>query len=704
MSLLTGAALAQSPRTLEAVRLFKPNALELAKADLAACLSPPADGGASSCERARELSLLVGYLTLSEGDAKAAAEQLSSQHAPEQLEAFYAYYLGQAYFYSGRPDEAAKQFAAALESSPRWMRSRVRARLGEAYLSAGDPVQAAPLLERAAIERGDAELYWQRSQARRAVGNVDGEKADLRTLALSFPAHPYGALALEKLGPKVTFTFEERLTRARGLLAAGEAQGALDELELVERANLARGQSARSTLALVRAQAYFALGDDSRGEHQLSLAARGQPSVAAEALMLRARRAMRANDNDKARKLFAQVDARFPKESPADDAAYFAAWLDLQAGRYAEAVKGFDAFEKKHARSRRRDEALWFKSLALIRQERYGDAITQLTRLCHEFPRSSLVPQARYWMARSRQLASKSTDGGPHVAEYERLISEFPGSFYALLSAERLRESGKEPPPFFPKPPVELKVRVPEKLSLALALARAGLFRDASDEVKAQIGSVRNTSEAIAFGHALLSLGEAHALAARLLWAAAYSEKDPEALALMYPRAYRSDVEQYAREHALDPFLVWAVMRRESAFRPEVASAADARGLMQVIPPTAEAIARQLAIEVRSPAELFSPDLNLKLGSWYLSALLKRFQHPALSAAAYNAGPKPVARWAKEKKSLPLDLWVEEIPFRETRGYVKQVVADYFIYRRLYGGGEAPLPLTVPEPGDGVDF
>jgi soluble lytic murein transglycosylase len=138
-----------------------------------------------------------------------------------------------------------------------------------------------------------------------------------------------------------------------------------------------------------------------------------------------------------------------------------------------------------------------------------------------------------------------------------------------------------------------------------------------------------------------------------------------------------------------------------------VASAADARGLMQIIPPTGTAIAEKLSEPRPNPAELFSPDLSIRYGAWYLSQLMKRFAHPALVAAAYNAGPSAVMKWTKEKGSLPLDLFVEEIPYKETRGYVKQVVADLYLYRTFYGsGGEIPpLALTVPTPAtEGVNF
>jgi soluble lytic murein transglycosylase len=79
-------------------------------------------------------------------------------------------------------------------------------------------------------------------------------------------------------------------------------------------------------------------------------------------------------------------------------------------------------------------------------------------------------------------------------------------------------------------------------------------------------------------------------------------------------------------------------------------------------------------------------------------------QHPTLVAAAYNGGPSSVAKWAKDRAEVQLDEWVEEIPFKETRGYVKQVTSDLFIYRQLYGGEQKRLSLVIPKPGAGVDF
>lgn len=708
-------AAAQSSDALEAVRLHRPQALERVKSELASCARQRGtDAGATSpdlsCQR---LSLLAGYLMLSEGDARSACAQLASTPAPPQLGAIHAYYLGEAHFYSQQPAEAARQFETVLDGSPPgWLATKLRARLGEALLAAGEVVQAAPLLEKAALRAATPELYWQRAIARRDTGNVDGHRADLRTLAIRFPGHPYGEAALAQLraqpGKAWVMTFDDRLMRAAGLTDAGRARDGLAELDAVVKEKLARGASAKARLAFARASVLFALGDEAGGDAQLGavLSAKGQASIAAEALMLRARRIMRSDDNQKARDAMAEVSRRYPREPPADDAAYFAGWLDLQAKRFEAAVKTFEDFEKRHPKSRKLDEALWLRSLALIKLQKHRDARDVLDRLVKSVPRSSLVPQAKYWSIRSMQLA-----GEDPIAEYQSLIAVFPGSLYALLAGERLRELSIPPPHPFPDPPRRLEVKVPPELALALALAESGLFKDADEEVQSRMASIRGPEAALRFGHALQSLGQfgqAYALAARLLWGAAYGSRQPEALALLYPRAYEGTVMREATAQGLDPFLVWAIMRRESAFRPEVASAANARGLMQIIPPTAVAIAKRTTAPAPQPEELFSPELSIRLGAWYLKALLDRFEHPALCAAAYNAGPTAVARWQKEKGSLPLDLFIEEIPYKETRLYVKQVVADYFIYRGLYGGQPDPkqrlsMSLSAPKAG-GVDF
>ncbi|MDP1915784.1 MAG: transglycosylase SLT domain-containing protein, partial [Myxococcales bacterium] len=476
------------------------------------------------------------------------------------------------------------------------------------------------------------------------------------------------------------------------------------------------------------------LGKEAEAFTQLELAAaRGKSSTAAEAMMIKARRLMRVQKHGDARALMLALDAKYPDNGNAPEAAYLGSWLSLTDGKYEQAVTDFEGFDVRHPTSKKRDEGRWFRAWAFFRLGRFDEARNSLRALLQDFPKSSLAAQASYWSTRMAQLGTlkqtttkvtqddgtqadsvrASTDGGVPinvVQEYRELSRAFAGTVYGVLASERLRELNQPAPRVFTEAPRGLTVTPPASLSLAIELSRCGLLKDAADEVNRVVGAVGTPEDALVMGHALHTVSEfgaAHGLAARWLWGQVYTAKKPEALALMYPRAYQQTVEASAAQVGLDPFLAWAIMRRESGFRPEVVSSADARGLMQIIPPTAKGIALELKTTTPAPDDLYAPEINVRFGTWYLSALIDRMGHPALCAASYNAGPSAVSKWMAQRGLLPLDEWIEEIPYKETRGYVKQVLADYVIYQQLYGGADvsARLSLSLPSPKtSGVAF
>jgi soluble lytic murein transglycosylase-like protein len=164
---------------------------------------------------------------------------------------------------------------------------------------------------------------------------------------------------------------------------------------------------------------------------------------------------------------------------------------------------------------------------------------------------------------------------------------------------------------------------------------------------------------------------------------------------VLYPLAYAEVVLEAAAREEIDPFLIWSVMYQESRFDERVVSPSGAYGLMQVMPETGERLARMLGEasgeDAFDPLRLFEPRVNVRYGAHYLKALLQRFrgQEP-MAIAAYNAGPIYVAAWVKRKGRLPLDVFVEEIPFDENRAYVKRVLSAWVRLRELYAG-EADL-------------
>jgi len=166
-------------------------------------------------------------------------------------------------------------------------------------------------------------------------------------------------------------------------------------------------------------------------------------------------------------------------------------------------------------------------------------------------------------------------------------------------------------------------------------------------------------------------------------------------LNLRFPLAYKEMVAGAAIATDIDPQLLFAIARQESAFSPDAKSPAGALGLMQLMPATAKQTARRSGVIYRYH-DLLKPEPNIKLGSRYLNSLLSQFDgNRILAAAAYNAGPNRVKKWLQVSEGkMPFDVWIETIPFKETRGYVQNVLAFSAIYSHKLG---SRAPMVKPK-------
>ncbi|AHE67486.1 soluble lytic murein transglycosylase-related regulatory protein [Legionella oakridgensis ATCC 33761 = DSM 21215] len=143
-------------------------------------------------------------------------------------------------------------------------------------------------------------------------------------------------------------------------------------------------------------------------------------------------------------------------------------------------------------------------------------------------------------------------------------------------------------------------------------------------------------------------------------------------LSLRFPIVHQQTIAKYAKNYQIPQTLVFSIIRQESMFREQVISPAGAHGLMQVMPATAQNIAKQQHISYEDKKQLFSPQKNINIGVAYLQYLAKRFgNHPVLMAAAYNAGPRQVNYWLKNHPPKQIDIWIETLPWHETRNYIK---------------------------------
>lgn len=271
----------------------------------------------------------------------------------------------------------------------------------------------------------------------------------------------------------------------------------------------------------------------------------------------------------------------------------------------------------------------------------------------------------RYWRARSLE---KNSDKAGARALYEKLAAET--GYYPLLAAYRLDRG------YVPVPTVSAK---DPALQQQLAL-KPGMVR-----VRELWLAGRNEWSSLEWGEQIASLDNAQLVqAARLAqtWgaqvqtvAAASKAQVFNDLELLYPRPFENEVAAASRASGVPSNWIYAVMRQESLYDPRARSRADALGLLQMLLGTARDTARRQQQPIPSAADLFNPEINTRLGALHLRELLERYDNEfVLVLGAYNAGPKPVARWQPAKDSLDADIWIENVPYNETRSYIQRVI------------------------------
>ena len=287
-------------------------------------------------------------------------------------------------------------------------------------------------------------------------------------------------------------------------------------------------------------------------------------------------------------------------------------------------------------------------------------------------------PEWQYWLARA--LENNHGDNERATLAFQALAQD--RHYYGFLAADRLnlppqlqdrsqRESDSVLAALKNVPAVER----------AMELFAVGDRLNAAREWNEALASVGSKREQRLLGYAALHLGEL-----RLAISTANRADLTNEVALRFPIGYVQQFKTASAETALPVPLLMAVTRQESAFDRRARSHANARGLMQLLPSTARVVAQRLRESAPGTNLLYQADTNVRLGAHYLAWLSERFngQIP-LVTAAYNAGEHRVDRWIKDLDGMAMDVWIERIPFRETRNYVKNVLAFKQVYTQLLG-------------------
>lgn len=407
---------------------------------------------------------------------------------------------------------------------------------------------------------------------------------------------------------------------------------------------------------------------DNAGRY-LTRKARTSPRSEAELTTLALAR-VAANDPDQAGDLLRSKWRALPKD--------LQGWLWVQIARQSalrlqdDAPAAFQRAQALAPDTAWSDEALAWAARAALRAQAPADALKAIAQMS---PAEQRDPAWVYWKARALQMQG---DAAAARAQLASLASQ-PLHFFGRLAAEDLGQP--TPLPAAPAPLTADERRAARShpgLTRALQLIALGLR---SEGVREWNFSLRGMSDR-------QLLAAAQEACDREVWDRCINTSERTRteidMAQRFPTPHRNELMREARASGIDPAYVYGLVRQESRFVMDARSHVGASGLMQVMPATAKWTAKKVGLAY-SPQRLNDRDFNLRIGTSYLKLVLDRFDGAqALAAAAYNAGPGRPARW-RDGPVLEAAIWAENIPFNETRDYVRKVLLGGAIYAQLLG-------------------
>ena len=379
----------------------------------------------------------------------------------------------------------------------------------------------------------------------------------------------------------------------------------------------------------------------------------------------------------------------------------------------AAAARVFTELFDRYRSSEHAERAAWKAGWHAYRADNYREAIRIFEAAAAAFPRSNQRASWLYWAGRAHAEAGNR---GAFQARHNLVLADYAHSYYGRQAARHL---GVTNPVFAVSRAADRRSdRSTEQTArdayptglLIHRLLRAGLYDDAMGEMR-MAERAWGATPALQATIAWTTRQQGDVLRGSVLMKRAYPQYlsregarlPADVLRVTYPVEYWGLIRKYSAAHRLDPYMIAALIAQESGYNPSARSAANAWGLMQIVPGTGRAYARKLGIRGFTTASLTDPEINIRIGTAYFADQIARLGSAHAALAAYNAGPTPARRWSAAKPGLDRDEWIDDIPYPETQFYVKRILGTAEDYRALYGGGFDPsLSRTAPRPRRGA--
>ena len=403
-----------------------------------------------------------------------------------------------------------------------------------------------------------------------------------------------------------------------------------------------------------------------------------------------------------------KVINKFPYSSYAERAYYNMGRISIQNKRYSQAISQFQKMAKIFPRGTFAASAHWQIGWINYITGDYRAAAKKFAEAATRYHDSELRDMFLYWAGKANE---KTGENKIARSFYKKVAKEYPYDYYGHRGKVKLiKESGNKVKiidPFLQRKlaylsddkKAEMKMSTVDQFHFVRTkeLMAVGDYENALKEVR-MIGrrvSINTPKKILWVGNLYLTTGgfiNSQSMMEgflRELPEEKHLELSSEYWKLFFPIAFRELVAEFAEDFKLDPFLIEGLMRQESSFNPDSLSRSGAIGLMQLMPATGENEFRKKYKGKFYEDVLFIPRINISLGSQHLAYLLKKAKGDTILAlAGYNAGLTRALRWKRTLKTSDPDVFIEKIPFRETKKYVKKVLRNYFNYTMLYGNGD----------------
>jgi soluble lytic murein transglycosylase len=648
--------------------------------------------------------LLLGLLLMRQNQPEEAIAYLERAALSFPLLGDYAlYFLAQAEQDAGRNGIAAAVLSRLVEQHPESLYlERVRRELPRDWLQADEFTQA----EEAALQYlslfpqgpGRALVWVTLGEALLRLDRAERAEEILRRVWIEFPGGPESQRAKDLLAtiPGLRpFTPEEQFRRALTLYHLGRYGPALQELKAFAVPASPYETKARLYLGL----SAFNLRQFSQAIQWLQPLRDVAGPERAEAIFWLGRSLGRSGDYPGFVEQMTFLLDVAPKSRWAEEGLYLLGRATADQADAAQAQTYLARFLQEYPKSTWADDALWLQGWLAYKGGEPKAALAAWDRLLAEDPGSSFRVSALYWRGRVLEALHHPREA---VQAYRTLLAAAVDAPYYRFHAEERLKQLKHPERRIegPAPAPAGRGGKGERIHAekAQALRALGLRDEAvaeyGEQVRAHPEDRGELAEACRIFLELRRYDRAVWLGNRILRPLYVQENGRPPIRdfwqCVYPLAQWPLVSQEAKVQGVDPYLVTALMREESAFAPQAVSWAGARGLMQLMPETADQVAKKYSVARDPSTPLETPEVNIRLGTIHLAELLRdNGGSLSLALASYNAGRQQVRNWIQRFGFTDAEQFTEDIPYTETRNYVKRVLGTYERYTSLYGGERA---------------